>query len=489
MIWRRLTTARCAGLILFLLLFAMALRVSDDSDVWWHLRLGQDFSQSGQAIYADAWSFTAAGQLHYNHSALSQLLLRAAWDLAGHAGLSLFTAFAALAGMAFVYLTCVGGVYPRAFLMVAGAAAAAVFWSPRPQMFTFVMAAALLWLLHGCQRGHDRSLWIAPLMWLWGWLHGGFVLGYALIAAVVVGDLLNRLAGAGERHLPRKTIRRIIMATLASLPLMIVNPLSLDVFAAPLNTIGDAQLGRFIQEWQAPDLRQPDAWPFVALLALLIASALWSRRRFDFGEWLLLAGTALMAMNAARHISLFAVAALPVVSFHLDAIFRRKGWRIPSRQIETAPRLALNLLLLLGVATGLALHLLHVTDARTIDEALSRRLPVAAVRRLHALKLQGRMFNSYDWGGYLIFHARRHPVFIDGRSDLYAPAGLLDMYYQMATASDGWRAALDGWRIDFALIETEGRLARALHASPDWETVHSDPLASIFRRKRSIDDG
>jgi hypothetical protein len=30
-----------------------------------------------------------------------------------------------------------------------------------------------------------------------------------------------------------------------------------------------------------------------------------------------------------------------------------------------------------------------------------------------------RMFNSYNWGGYLLWELPEYPVFIDGRTDLY----------------------------------------------------------------------
>ena len=101
--WRRLTTERSAVIILFLLLFAMAMRFSADTDVWWHLRLGQQIAETGEAIYADTYSWTAAGITHYNHSALAQVILYLFWRMAEHAGLSLFTALTAVTGMVFVY--------------------------------------------------------------------------------------------------------------------------------------------------------------------------------------------------------------------------------------------------------------------------------------------------------------------------------------------------------------------------------------------------
>ncbi len=67
-------------------------------------------------------------------------------------------------GMAFVYLMCDGNVYLRAFAVILGATAAAVFWSPRPQMFSFMLGALVLYLLHLYKRERLDRLWLIPPM-------------------------------------------------------------------------------------------------------------------------------------------------------------------------------------------------------------------------------------------------------------------------------------------------------------------------------------
>ncbi len=133
---RQLTIERAAVIILFMLLFALATRIPVDTDTWWHIRSGEYTLTQGM-IYADPFSFTKAGEPWINHSWGAQIALYAIWQIAGNFGLAVFVAGLATAGMWFVYKMSAGSAYLRAFAIVLGAATAAVFWSPRPQMFSF----------------------------------------------------------------------------------------------------------------------------------------------------------------------------------------------------------------------------------------------------------------------------------------------------------------------------------------------------------------
>ena len=484
----RLTAERSAIIILFLLVFAMASRISVDTDMWWHLRSGQYIAESGQFIYPDPFSHTFADVVHLNHSALSDGAMFAIWQRFGLAGISVVTAIMAVAGMLFVFLTGRGSAYPRAFLLVLGAATAAVFWSPRPQMFSFLFASVLLWILRDLKTNrHDRLLWILPLQLIWCNTHGGFIIGYLMIAVFVLGESLNSVLGTSERCLPPMLIRKLVLLSVASIPLLVLNPLGIRVYGVPFSTIAMPELGRYIQEWQPPDFSQSHTWGFILLLALVLTAICLSKRRFDWTEWILFGGSAAMGLLAARNLALFAIVAVPVAADHLDDILQRRKWVIPSRDIETPKRVVVNLCLIILVASGVALRLRHLFSTETTNAGLVSALPVAAVKQLDSMELEGNMFNSYNWGGYLMFHAPQHRVFIDGRSDLYR--SFLTDYYHIATATGDWQQAFDTWRIGFAVIESESRLASALSSAHDWQTVYEDPLASIFVRQMPLTNG
>jgi hypothetical protein len=278
-----------------------------------------------------------------------------------------------------------------------------------------------------------------------------------------------------------RAIGKLFWSTLLSLPLMPLNPLGLEVFTVPLDTVGIGGLRKSIQEWQSPDFSQPQTWGFILLSLLLVGAFLASRRRPDATEWILIIGALCLALQSGRHLSLFALIAVPVATIHFDQALSRRGWTIARRQREKPRRVIINLMLIALVALGTMMHLAYVAGEKTIEKALLLNFPVNAVRHLKASPLEGNLFNSYNWGGYLIFAAPGYPVFIDGRTDLHR--GLLADYLA-ARGTGAWQQIFDRWDIHIAILESPSQLAAQLQSSSSWRREYADAVASIFVRTR-----
>src|SRR5260221_4688846 len=200
---RRLSTQRLAALILFILLFALAVRIPVDTDTWWHLRSGEYILHHGSVPLTDPFSLTRFGQPWVDHSWGSQVFVYSIYKWyggtgqpgdSGIVGLALYTALLATGGMLLVYRACEGTVYLRAFVIVLAAATAAVFWAARPQMMSFYLSAVILYLLYLYKRQHIDRLWVIPLlMVLWVNLHAGFSIGFLLLGGTIIGEALGRL--------------------------------------------------------------------------------------------------------------------------------------------------------------------------------------------------------------------------------------------------------------------------------------------------------
>ena len=347
-------------------------------------------------------------------------------------------------------------------------------------MFTFCFSALLVYLLFDLKRrGRDRLIWLPVLLWLWGNCHGGYVFGFVLIGAFALGETLNKAFASGSTPVPLPKIRKLISIALLSLLILPLNPLGLDVFAVPFDTIGISGLREYIQEWQSPDLSQPYTWGFVILLFLLLCAIVASRRRLDWTEAVFIAGTFCLALLSGRNLPLFAVAAVPIATSRIDEALTRRGWSIQRRARESPYRIIINLALITLVAAGTLLRLEYVSNENTVNAAVALSWPVDAISRLNAKVDAGNLFNSYNWGGYLIFAARNHPVFIDGRTDLHRDL-LAD--YVAALGARSWRALFEKWDIALALIETNSELAAQLEAATDWRLDYADVLASVYVR-------
>jgi hypothetical protein len=436
-------------------------------------------------IYADPFSFTKAGEPWINHSWGAQIILYGAWQLAGNVGLAVYTAGLATAGMWFIYRMAAGNTYLRAFALVLGAATAAVFWSSRPQMLSFALSALVLYLLHlHKRRGIDRLWWIPVMMGVWGNLHAGFSIGFIFLGGSIAGEILGNIFTPGaEAVVPWRGVRKLILVTVASVAALLVNPYGLEMLAVPFQTVGIGALQNFIQEWNSPDFHQQQTWPFIALLLGVLGAVGASNKRLDWRDFVLVAGTAFMGLLAGRNIAVFAVVATPVLTIHLAAALDERGWNLkPARRVT--PRMArLNVLLVALVLLGALAKVLVVLDAATVQEAQAEFLPVRAVDYLNTAQPPGPMFNSYNWGGYLLFARPDEPVFVDGRTDLYRDAFLTDDYLNTATGRDGWRETLDAYGIRLVVVETGSGLARALRDEPGWSLDYTDKQAVVFTRE------
>ena len=487
---RRLTIERTMVLILFAALFALAARVPVDTDTWWHIRSGETILQHG-FIYSDPFSFTMQGEPWIDHSWGAQVILYFVWQAGGYLGLSVYMAALATAGMVFVYRTCVGSAYLRAFALVIGAASAAVFWSPRPQMLSFLLSTVVLYLLYSYKREHKDRLWLIPiLMGLWGNLHAGFSIGFIFLFGFIAGETLGNLFNrGGENVISWAGVRKLVLITAVSAVALVVNPYGLQMLLVPFQTVSIGALQNFIQEWNSPNFHERQTWPFIVLLLGLLGAAGASRKRLDWTDFVLVSGTAFMSLMAGRNIAVFAIVATPALTYHLDALLEERGWIIKPLKTTTRRMARLNLALVaLALLAALAKTLI-VLDDQTVQPALETALPVKAAAYMESAQPPQPIFNSYNWGGYLMFRLPDYPVFVDGRTDLYGDEFLTHAYYETAIGASGWSETLDEYGINTVVVESASGLARALRENSGWRLDYEDELAVVFVREAANGEG
>lgn len=490
-----LTTRRLLVALLFVAIFAMASRQPADSDTWWHLKSGQLIWETGQLPRTDAFSHTVAGQPWIDHGWLVQAFLWPVYRASGLAGLALLLAAIVTATFALVYGQCEGRPFVAAFATLLAAVASSIVWAIRPQIFSLLLAALVAWLLDRYKRtGDSRLLFLLPpIVALWVNCHGGFVIAFILIGCHLVGETMDRLT---SRALPTQhKILPLAMAALACVPAILLNPNTTRMIPYAFQTVNIGPLKAFIQEWASPDFHNLQFHPFIWLLLLTLAAVGLSRRRAGWTGLALVGVFGYMGLLAARNIALFAVVAAPVLARHTVAALDemasdnpRLSWfaaltRAPSLHPRRSHAL-LNIALLAVVVAGAGLKV-GVDLARMSDpEFWGRGLPVKAATYLNEHELSGKMFNTYNWGGYLIWSLYpEQPVFVDGRTDLYAFGGsVLDDYVTVHWTRPGWQQVLDQYVIGFVLTERSGPLDTMLAQTASWRRVYEDPLAVIHVR-------
>jgi len=492
-----------------LLIFILAARTPLDSDMWWHLRAGQETVQSGRPMLVDNLSTTRSGTPWINHSWLSEVGMYLLYAWGGSLAIGGMTALLAVLSMALVYFTLEGPALLRAFLLILGSIVAAVVWAPRPELVSLVLMALVGYLLYLYKWKHIQRLWLLPVVFvLWANLHGGYPLGFMLIGCMVGGEILNYLLGnRAEEVLNRQQVLRLLLWGGLSVVALLINANGVNILLIPFQTVGVKVLQNFVAEWASPDFHLFFQQPFIWLMLLLLAAVGYSGKRLDGTDLLTVSLFTYLTLVARRNYGPYALAALPVLSRHLwlaiQAWMAREpvtGWKIrlglvkvengeageePAKTsslpaIRPGVMRAINLALVAFIGFA-AIGKLYVTsNPILVDSYLNSSYPVKAIAWIRNNHPAGPMLNEYNWGGYLIWFLRDYQVFVDGRTDLYGD-DVLGQWITAVQAGTGWQAILDKWKIRLVLIEPNKPLAVALPLA-GWKLLYKDDQAVIFGR-------
>ena len=267
---------------------------------------------------------------------------------------------------------------------------------------------------------------------------------------------------------------------------LIMNPQGLEILSLPFTTVSRGAEQLYIEEWQSPNFHETRMQPFAILLLLTFGAMGASKRRATTVEFFLVAGFGFLGLMAARFISIFAVVAPVIMIRHSEDVFTYWGEKINFKlniQINRQPSQTQSwinrfIVFILLVVVGYKVSLVFPRGVNF--DVFREQFPISGVEYIKREQPKGRMFNSYNFGGYLIWALPEYPVFIDGRADLYGDEIIFE-WLSIARAEDGWQEALDEWEVGFVVVEPGMPLVEEL-TGEDWELIYSDEVAVIYQR-------
>ena len=470
----------------------MAVQPSLDTDSWWHLRSGAWILENGQILKSDPFSLTRQGQAWIYPGWLSQIILFSVFNSLGMAGLNLFTGIIVLITFAMLWMTLERKELLRAFVLLLAAATSGLYWSARPQIFTLLFTSATLFLLEGTKREKQRHLWILPvLITIWVNLHGGFIVGYLLIGVYFMGEVIEALISIilsrrklNEEWQNRKESLSVLAAVgIASIFTGMINPHGPVILLYPFQTISMGTLQDYIAEWQSPNFHTPEVQPFILLFFLTFLSFGISTKKRSARELLLISLFGYMSLMAVRNVGLFALVAAPIACRHLDAGLKPLFKRLKSEK-ELPEKLTKHLNLILAVLLTFAglIRIATQLENEVNQKHIHQQIPLEAFEFIEEEKPEGALFNSYNWGGYVIWSLYPDYLsFVDGRTDLFSDE-ILNEYLNTWLAKPGWQTFLEEWGIQWALIEIDSPLSRVM-IYDGWRLLYQDEQAIILEKE------
>jgi hypothetical protein len=312
---------------------------------------------------------------------------------------------------------------------------------------------------------------MVPLGWAWAALHGSGIGAYgvsalALAVAVVLGWLPK-----GRQRLP------LALSIAATLVAMAAGPYGPALLLYPFETVFSSAQARLIEEWAAPDLAS-DTFVGLRLAIIGVPALLVIGRRYPdklFG--ILAVGWGWLALGSGRYLALAAPFVIGSVLPSLDAL--RVRWLRPRPAPVSSPAAATAAVLL--VAACLVVVALFRISPAAAETLVATKYPVAVSRALFDQRCTGRLWNVYEWGGYLSYHWRQ-PVGAYGAADSLGDR-LLEAYDEEAQGGRAFDEMLRRDDVRLVALRPGSPPTERLDAMPNWVRVTGDDVAELWSQR------
>lgn len=452
-----------------------------DLDIWWHLAAGDWMVQHHGVPHTGILSRTAAGRPWMAYSWGYEVLLSRAYAWLGFVGIGLFgTALTIAVALAIFWMTYrLSGRFWVAWFLSAMVDCAFLFnIMPRPVFFSMVLFCITLTLLLEANRsGRVKLLYGLPLVFLlWANLHLQFIYGLFAVGLLAGMCLLQRLELVRHLHpaflvAPTLSTSGLLLVLGACVLATCIGPYTFHLYQIIFGYSSSKVIYSRITELQA--LSFGGASHFLELL--LAAGAFFAlgwQKKMDPFKMVLLTVASAFAFRATRDAWFLCITAAALV-----ADFARAGEARPS---------ALRFRELAGVGIAAVLLLFLVArntdfNLRGLDRVISAEFPVDAVNYLRQHPAGGPLYNSFDWGGFLIFYLPEYPVAIDGRTDLYGDA--MDAQFLASEEADASYIS-DPYLNEAGIVILKNKipLAKLLPSERRFRVIYRDDVATVLAR-------
>ncbi|HXM51655.1 MAG TPA: hypothetical protein VN913_00115, partial [Candidatus Binatus sp.] len=304
-----------------------------------------------------------------------------------------------------------------------------------------------------------------------------------------------------EGTMPRRRLTALAAAIGAGFVLAFINPFGIQTILFSLGTLTSPLIQNNIQEWASPDFHSLPGMLVEGIIFLLLAGLATGRVRARTSEWLLAFALLYLALASQRHVPLFVLAAAPLMGRSAQALLSLASNLLPPADRRPAAQAALrwkpaqpmghtltlgaiNLALLIVVGAGMIAYR-AVPNLQPAAEAAAIKavLPVQAADALQRTGRPVRVFNYYDYGGYLVW--RLYPdggrVFIDGRVEVYG-SEVFSRYLRVSYLATGWQDVIAEAHPDAIVLPSAHPLTGILGQDSAWSVLSRDEVTTVFIR-------
>jgi len=471
------------GIVSFILIFIVCTNAPLDPDMWWHLKAGQTMWQQKLILTHDQFSFTKINQPWVNAFWISDLLIYLIFFLGGLRLLIIGIAFLAAIIFFLIYSRSSGPFFIRSLVILLAGISLSPEWTVRPQVFSFFLLALLNLWMEKRKLNRTPPLYFLPIFFIfWANIHGGYIWGFLLLSATMVGLLLDNWT---QKTVDKKNniieLKQLAIWSSISILTTLINPNGLAIWRLPFKTIAVSISA--IQEWSSPNFHRFEMQPFLWMVFLLIIGYSLSGKKASFTDILKSVGFIYLAFVSQRNIPIAILVITPIVIDQFTEIWQnlkntliRPSTTTPSWNQRFHGSMVINFLIVIF----LIIAAFGRTYLQTSPSLIEKEYPLKAIRSIQLTHPKVNMFNSYNWGGYLIWSLPEYPVFIDGRADLFGES-LINEWWDVVNGTDKAMAILDKYHINFIILEPDWPIINILKNN-QWNITYQDNISIVLTR-------
>lgn len=472
-------------IIFFAFIFCSFTTPIEDGDFFWHIKTGEWIWNNRAMPSTDPFSFTVAADNPLRPSSgrvqftlkqywLGQLALYGIWSAAGAYGIVMLRSFLYLVIVIFLYAWMrrdSKDIAPLAMAFVVGSVLG-LFPNERPQLFTFAFMPLLLFVLERIRLRGDISMRGTAALWLfmtvWANVHAGYMVGSAMLIiyciAYAVTSMRNRVPINAR-------IPAALLGAAAVTAINPVGPLAIREFFSMHPVYSSAIIEAMSPLRAAIEAGRyfPIYWAF---LFMAVFTLVWRFRVMPLAHLMTMTAFAMLSLKSLRFMP-FLVMTSPLLVPHISL----------KKEASFSIR-----------ASMLAFPILFsfFNSAPILSFSQDRFFPAGASAFIRNSDLPSRrLFNYYDWGGYLIWSLPGHKTFIDGRGLVEEVSDL----YEKAVWTGRWSEILSAYSADIVVMPGMSRfsgeifpLIEALYADEHWALVYRDDISLVFMKSSPSND-
>lgn len=456
---------------------------SFQNDTFWDIKVGEYIVNHG-IPQTDPFSIHTSLRYIPQHWLLD-ILIYYTYIIAGFTGLRLLLLFWTCLIFFLFYITCLKVSSNRILSLVFSVLA--LYWlggfefiTLRAQVFGYAIFIFEIYCIESFFRsGKKIWLFVLPLL---SFILINIQMGtwpfYFIIFLPYLANLVRiKLGRLSYEDNPR--IKVLILPVIAGILAGFLNPFGIEGLVFWYKTLSESVIVNNINEMLSASFKSPLGMSVFFIMTFTIVIYLLTVRTIKLHHFLMILGTALMALQSVRHISLFVITSLIFVTQYVSELLNELN--IKFNEMFTKPSRLKTAILIFFIIIP-AINFIDLSSY--VDE---KKYPVAATEFIkEKIDVSDmRLYNQYTFGSYLMLNDIK--VFIDSRADLYTSSfnpgvTILEDALESANVHIYHREIFNKYNLNYALVYADHPITIALSNDPGFTKIYDDESFILFKR-------